>query len=169
MILMARFHGVTLRYSGRGSELCLASLKMHHRATQRRQQTVRDPGSDDKLVEIILNIFTRNKSTRWALDPSASWQGTVPCNRTAVKPKRRKDGFRRAVDILALGSRRQPIGTARHAPAQPDTYLKRCSTAEAGGLSTEPSEVASAEKQDAEALRGRSRPREGWRRTATPR
>ena len=45
MILIARFHGFTLRYSGRGSELCLASLKMHHRAGQRRQrrERCRDP------------------------------------------------------------------------------------------------------------------------------
>ena len=85
MIWYARLRGFTLRYSGRATELCLASLKMHHRATQRRQQTVRDPGSDDKLVEIILNIFTRNKSTRWALDPSGRGQGLVGCNRTAAK------------------------------------------------------------------------------------
>ena len=107
MILMARFHGVTLRYSGRGSELCLASLKMHHRATQRRQQTVRDPGSDDKLVEIILNIFTRNKSTRWALDPSASWQGTVPCNRTAATELPRKGRVLQAVANEFLQALRQ--------------------------------------------------------------
>ena len=45
MILIARFHGFTLRYSGRGSELCLTSLKMHHRARQRRQRRTnsRDP------------------------------------------------------------------------------------------------------------------------------
>ena len=45
MILIARFHGFTLRRSGRGSELCLASLKMHHRAFQRRQRRTnsRDP------------------------------------------------------------------------------------------------------------------------------
>ena len=38
MILIARFHGFTLRYSGRGSALCLAFLKMHHCARQRRQR-----------------------------------------------------------------------------------------------------------------------------------
>ena len=45
MILIARFHGFTLRYSGRGSELCLTSLKMHHCARQRRQRRTnsRDP------------------------------------------------------------------------------------------------------------------------------
>ena len=68
MILIARFHGFTLRYSGRGSELCLASLKMHHRAGQRRQ---RRTAGRDPLGQNLLNIFTRKKSTRWALDPSA--------------------------------------------------------------------------------------------------
>ena len=49
MILIARFHGFTLRYSGRGSELCLTSLKMHHCARQRRQRRTAGRGPWAKI------------------------------------------------------------------------------------------------------------------------